>query len=526
MRSTLIALSFLATTALAEELPTVTVPPRAPISGRSPVPYVPFELKDAQGRPVPSDATAGGVRAADRVRQLNDTERFLTGLGYTLRRPDEIPPEVYASGIDPAVVTAQKDGVADTHVAFDPSFMHQPPTDAQLTSEGAAEAQRATQPSMEGLARLAAPQESVTEAAAASWNDGCPDVRPGEGCLRRDAPGFDVGKRDLVYLSSHTYMQARGDLGHTNAVAESGLEAGVLNHGFKVLHALARMDGYDKGGDTIHVEATKFGKRVFSFDSAAQQYKDSYPFLEEDKPLFQTVFVIVVVPVTVRVGVRARGEMAWNTPASYTQLGLRIGPNIMAAAYAQAAVGAGIEAGIDGEVTLIEDDLAVAGSVKFRMSPERGPFFQTLVTGENSLTALDGRISLYAKVPCGIDADLWPPSVDVKMCTPRQVLFGWDGITLSRAELFNAKYVWWQGGNGVPGGASSDDTVTAAILKDEQEWAALEKDERQFLAQLSPVLAAWTPDRIRARGVAMQAPVQNGNAQVVALAEALRQDVQ
>ena len=390
---------------------TVTLPNRPNplperINRRPPIPFKPFELTDAQGKPI-VDPRTGKVITRDTIVRLpngksitygkwfdtlNALEQQNNALGYSLRQHKSKTQkvEIAETAVDRAKLDAQA-----TQIRSMAKFSAASVTHATMTETARAHHARAKQ---QGVVLR-------TEGAIAIFGGrtvAAPGVNKHWDMPMGDPSSFYVdlnGGLQLNGSNTGTTMKVSGRADSAvlhnslTLVSVDGTAVSPLSEPLSVSLNLKILGNSWKPLDNTAVD----GLEVSSSMTNSVHWSKEYPFS------------IAGVPMSVEFGVRGDSGVRWYVglaPVSVTGI---ITPFSHNEAYAQiAAVDIEVaEAGVEGVVDLLHDDFIISGYVQLQLDAQQKPYIYQEYSAINAMNALDGKLRLYTCVTVPNVPDVW-----------------------------------------------------------------------------------------------------------------------
>jgi hypothetical protein len=141
-------------------------------------------------------------------------------------------------------------------------------------------------------------------------------------------------------------------------------------------------------------------------------------------------FSVAGVPMSVEFGVRGESGVRWYVglaPVSVTGV---VTPFTHSTAYAQISyVDIEVaEAGVEGDVTLMRDDLIISGYAQLQLDAQQKPYIYQEYSAINLMNALDGKLRLYTCVTVPNWPDVWNTHDE---CTYDKI---WDWTGFKQAD--------------------------------------------------------------------------------------------
>jgi hypothetical protein len=439
-----------------------TAPPDLPmdkivVERRQPIPFVPFEMVDLNtGSPIPPDqliqlpdfpekAEQKPVTAAEYYRQLNEIERGLCELGYSLRQDwDSIV--IQRSVKDEAELQR---GQRRMQSAVDESKPFRVRSDAEM--KAAVEAAVAPQPGPGGLPDLAVMRQPMRVPVLPKG----PQLAP-----RPESPAIDALRRvnvpkPAVVSTSNEYPFRLGDpsvfaAGVTGRLDLSGSEevlklTGAAKVDVSVFSAsadIARLNAFvhaPKVGDMrarVTLDVLPFGT-VYDekLNGASKGWKDDKHYALE-VPFANFRVMIGPVPVKVTAGAKASVGLHYFVGLNPSSAVAEFSPVVRSNLYVSAGVDYYVAgAGFNTSLTLVNYDLSLYGELRLWLQPPSDGAKPELGIREiyqisHKLNMLSGNASVYAYVyypkvglpPWGKKTWSWE-------------MFNWAGFTPVDGEL-------------------------------------------------------------------------------------------
>jgi|GEM_PF-5959546 len=258
---------------------------------------------------------------------------------------------------------------------------------------------------------LSATQESVSRAPALASLLGTSDGKWLRGEQEKCWPhAWKGGDPTRFAVAVDSELCLRGKFGEDTPVNEMRTELSALSVGnatimesdvnLFMVEALAYMPVI--GTPTAEARVLALGYEVWSDSIAAPEltFDRDFTLLNFDKAV-SAPFKIGPVPATVSAGARARLDTHVHGVLAIANARGTLTPKLASGGYAQVAVDAIIaRAGVDGEVELLNDTVRIDGVVGLGVDVSKKPvqvFFAGEAKGTNELSALSGRINLFAE---------------------------------------------------------------------------------------------------------------------------------
>ena len=417
--------------AAAANAATVTLPVRQNpiperINRRAPIPFKPFELTDAQGKPIIDPRTGKPITRDTIVRlpngksitygkwfdTLNALERENNALGYSLRQHKSKAQkvEIAESAVDRTKLQAQAD---------------------QIRSMGKINAQSITHATVMATARARHAEAKQRNNAVVLKALGAlgTKVTPGPGVNKHwDLP---MGDKSTFYVDLNGGLQLNGSSTGTTMKVTGRADSAVLNNSL----TLVSVEGLAVSplSEALRVSLTLkiMGNSWKPLDSNAVN------LLEVSDTMSQPVhfakefpFAVAGVPMSVEFGVRGDSGVRWYVglaPVSVTGI---VTPFSHTEAYAQVtAVDVEVaEAGVEGVVTLLHDDFIIYGFAQLQLDAQQKPYIYQEYSAINLMNALDGKLRLYSCVTVPNWPDVWNTHDE---CTYDKI---WDWTGFKQAD--------------------------------------------------------------------------------------------
>ena len=426
MKTSLAILAFIipaAATAATVTLPNRPNPLPERINRRPPIPFKPFELTDANGKPIVDPRTGKAITRDTIVRlpngksitygkyfdTLNALERQNNALGYSLREHKS---------------KAQKVEIAQS--AVDPTKLQTQAT--QIRSMAKFSAASVTHASVMATARAHHAQAKQLGAALRTRGVLAIGGRnvPGPGVNKHwDLPMGDVS---TFYVDLNGGLQLNGSKTGTTMKVSGRADSAVLHNSL----TLVSVDGEANSplSEALRVSLTLkiLGNSWKPLD------QNSVNVLEVSDTMTQPLhwskeypFAVAGVPMSVEFGVRGESGVRWYVglaPVSVTGI---VTPFAHAEAYAQVtAVDVEVaEAGVEGVVTLLHDDFIIYGYAQLQLDAQQKPYIYQEYSAINIMNALNGKLQLYSCVTVPNWPDVWNTHDE---CTYDKI-WDWKGFT-------------------------------------------------------------------------------------------------
>ena len=215
-----------------------------------------------------------------------------------------------------------------------------------------------------------------------------------------------------AYVTGQTELW--GDATGTGLHTEARAGGHLLHDSRELLFVKADFNAPKSGELEIKVDASVQGKSVFSF---SKKQKDALALTQRASKEFDVsatvpVFSLGIVHVVAKMGFTGTAGVDFGATLAPGALGAHLTPFVKATTYVQAAVELAVpvaEAGARGELTLVEDEMQIAGHATLIPAQVGGKLVWGVYTNlgaHNSLHMLDGAITVFAKIhyPCLQDA--------------------------------------------------------------------------------------------------------------------------
>jgi hypothetical protein len=416
--------------------PPFTLPNRANpiperIHQRTPIPFKPFVLTDAQGKPI-IDPHTGKAITRDTIVHLpngksitygkwfdilNALERQNNALGYSLREHKSKAQnvEIAESAVDRTKLEAQA---------------------TQIHSMGRISAQSITHDSVMATAKSHHAQAKQGSAALST-----PVALAVLGKAKPAVPGVNqhwdlpMGDLSTFYVDLNGGLQLKGSNSGTTMKISARADSAVLHNSLTLVSVDGEADSPLSEALRVSLTLKVLGNSWKPLDSNAVN------FLEVSHSMTQPVqwskeypFVVAGVPMGVEFGVRGESGVQWYfglAPLSVTGV---VTPFVHTEAFAQVSyVDVDIaKAGVEGVVTLLRDDFVILGYAQLQLDAQQKPYIYQEYLAHNQMNALDGKLRLYSCVTVPNWPDVWNTHDE---CTYEKI-WDWTGFKQSH-DLFH-----------------------------------------------------------------------------------------
>lgn len=428
--------------------PTVEIDPALiKVNKREPIPFVPFAMRHpSTGEEIAPDtilklANGKEVVAREYFDELNRLEEQFNALGYSLRdglrsatgesneanpaSGKAAKPPLQESETDMSQLQGQVRTLEAMHMKLPPGME---PLLTEMTPENEDALQRfeAAQEQRE-QARLRAIAASISPVSAR------PGVEAATPAVYSNREQININLGDPKLLAA--YVKGYLDLNLTSqasvATGEARVGGTILGSSQDLVKVKASVNA--PGSKPMRAYATLdiMGTRVYTFDETkatswtkSQNYSKSF-----DKQVLKTRFMVGPIPMSASFGVRGNGGVSYSMTIRPAYARLNFEPYVNSAVYAQAGVDVVVaEAGVRGSVTLLNDKLSLSASAGLYADAQKRLYYEARWSGINTITALKGKVDLYAKVDLLFYSDEWTYTI-----------FNWNGPS-TRGTLFDKNF--------------------------------------------------------------------------------------
>ena len=396
------------------------------IHQRPPIPFKPFELTNAQGKPIIDPRTGKPITRDTVVRLpngksitygkwfdiLNALERQNNALGYSLRehKSKAQKVEIAESAVDRTKLQAQA---------------------AQIHSMARISAQSLTHESVMATARAhhaqAKQQSAALRTPAALAILGKKAAGPGVN-KHWDLPMGDVS---TFYVDLSGGLQLNGSNSGTTMKVSSRVDSAVLHNSFTLVSVDGEADSPLSEALRVSLTLKILGNSWKPLDNNAVNVLEVSSSITNPVQLSKEYpFVVGGVPMSVEFGVRGNSGVRWYVglaPVSVTGI---VTPFTHSEAYAQVSyVEIEVaEAGVEGVVTLMNDDFIISGYAQLQLDAQQKPYIYQEYSAINLMNALDGKLRLYECVTVPNWPDVWNTHDE---CTYDKI---WDWTGFKQAD--------------------------------------------------------------------------------------------
>jgi hypothetical protein len=432
---------------------------------KDPIPFRPIEMKN----PATGEAYLGNeeiqvgdktMRALDFFREVNDTEQKLNAWGYTLRGSgsDSLGElQTCVDQLEKQVDIIKKD-VKDDRSLFD---LEQYKKDAQEAYERF----KSELPSWDTLYEKADDESvKVYLPPEPSFSAPTPSLKRPEmkDVFKERTWDFDLGEKSKFWVGADASLSLKAQKidaaldakGHINA-SLLGVWEGEL--GSANAHASSAVSG--PGSASVDVKV--LGQTLYS-----KGWTETGLKLEDEQKLamdysFSWRFAIGPIPCAAKVGAKGGIGVKYGLQLLPLAVSGYVVPYGYALGYAQVGIDIGIAAGgVGGELTLIADYVTLNGQARVSFLDQ--PKLELVLSADNDLEALSGRLYAYAKVDLFLYSKEWTYD-----------FFKWGGLR-AKNNIFTLKWVWTPGGAQVEGDVQANDVAEIEAANAEERLAALE----------------------------------------------------
>ena len=351
---------------------------RVVVNRRQPIPFRKFEMRDPKtGQAIPPNSTitlrsGRKVTAAQYFGAINELEQKLCAIGYSLRNP-QTKSIIQRLNVDQAKLQEQKRRLA---------------------------------------ARSSAP--SVTAVGS--------DVRvppKGERTQINTVNSWSarLGDPEILAVFLDAKVQLTGSPTITKVDAEANAGCDIFGSHNNVLRGTVALATPKTGAMNTRVNLSAFGVSFFDLDknTTANFMKEERLSSGPWKKSIEYNFTLEGIPVSVELGASFTIGANYKIDLRPTNATAILAPSVRSSAFLQAAVDLeadfgiaviGAEAGAEGKIILLNDDMTLQGQLSIDLDPSGKPFFFERYFGVNNLEALSGSLEVYVEV-CAEVPFLW-----------------------------------------------------------------------------------------------------------------------
>jgi len=394
-----------------------------------PIAYKPIPLTDAAGKPIPPDAkvtvpTQTGnqtMTAKELFERLNKREKQLNAHGMSLRDAEK-KIELGKVKVDIAKLTEQAKAMAAKHVPLSATQAKKDPKKRAELAAAHAAASKDDPKRLEALKgvlpatkRRGGPRLAY---AVKEWNYQSGD--PGKFSI------YLNGKLELEGYQGLTVFKGQGTAGGS-----------ILNHRADVVKVTGQVSCPNTGATNAQLNLTVLGKSLFNYNESKNlSWSKQGDFNKTiDQTIVQATFMAGPIPIRVEVAVHATAGFRYFVGLRPVAAQARIVPYANAGIYGKAGVDVVVGgAGVGAQLQLIQDELELGGNARLDppTSASAKPSFYVHFYGKNSLTALKGRLWVWARIG---------PNISVfghKLYKEYEfTIFQYNGITIGSGYIFN-----------------------------------------------------------------------------------------
>lgn len=366
--------------------------PQITVNGKAPLPFKAFTLEEVFPKGTAPDAKikhANGavVPAGKVIAALNKTEQWLAAKGYTLRGKGTVLLQRHtldtAKLKAPALLQAQRLSPREEAIMKSPAVLqteHAEAVKALATNLNLG-------PKIDVVADLFQPITTVRN--------------------------YDESYGSSLFgASAKGNLTLRGDGKGVSLSAEGRAAVSIFGQSLNLLQATASVTAPRSGGLGAKLKVTTLGiDQVVLDETKPASWNKTGEFSKSLPDSFRVEhnFSIGPIPVSVEVGARASVKVPYYVGLLPGHAMAWIIPEVKSSAYAQAAVDveveifgieAGAEAGVELNLTLLDDRLTIFGSVK-QGQDAKGKFIEDNFISRNDLHALKGRVLVYVELRAG-----------------------------------------------------------------------------------------------------------------------------
>lgn len=395
-------------------------PNKVKVNKRAPIPFVKIEMKDHRtGKPIAPD-TIVTLRNGKRVTAkqyfdaINEFEKGLNAIGYSLRnhRTGETIQEM---AVDQTRLKAQARRLAATHNGTT--------VQAKSIRSLQIEQQEQAKTDSQRLAKLVDfgrylggvkyhPPRTVHTTKA--WDSG------------------QLGEPGLLTVSANANLSLDGSVDATKVNTEANAGCSIIGIDMNILRATGNVSAPKTGTMNAKINASVLGNTILNIDQNTNANWTKTDNLSRGfKKGVEWNFTFLHIPMSVEVGADVNAGVLYFVGVRPVSATARISPVIRSNVYAQAAfepeidigiASAGAELGVEGKLTLLNDDMELLGNLQLNVDYSGKPYFFELYYGTNNFEALSGSLNLYVKF-CG--SFLWWDDCSEPY---EHRLFAWQGF--------------------------------------------------------------------------------------------------
>ena len=218
------------------------------------------------------------------------------------------------------------------------------------------------------------------------------------------APGF--GDPSIFGASFKGNLTMKGGVDGVSFSTDAKATVSVLGQSADVLVATADFNAPRTGNLTGKVKVEGLGVNLHNFDKTqATTWRHTGTFSKAlpDKLKVEKSFSILGIPMSAELGLKGSVKVQYFANVSPASATAWMIPEVNASAYAQLSVldieilDSGLEVGVEGRLTLLNDKFTVAGGVDVG-SDSKGTFVKEWHTSRNDVNALSGDLRAYISV--------------------------------------------------------------------------------------------------------------------------------
>jgi hypothetical protein len=375
------------------------------IHQRPPIPFKPFELTDAKGKPIIDPRTGKPITRDTVVRLpngksitygkwfdiLNALERQNNALGYSLREHKSKAQnvEIAESAVDRSLLQAQAAQIHSMARISAPSATHESVMATARAYHAQAKQHSAALRTPAALAILG--KKAAGPGVDKHWD-------------------FPMGDRSTFYVDLNGGLQLNGSNTGTTMKVFSRVDSAVLHNSLTLVSVDGQAVSPLSDPLTVSLNLKILGNSWKPVDNTAVDGIELSASLTQPANWSKEYpFVIAGVPMSVEFGMRGSSGVRWYVglaPVSVTGV---VTPFTQSQAYAQiAAVDIEVaEAGVEGIVTLMNDYFIISGYAQLQLDAQQKPYIYQEYSAINLMNALDGKLRLYTCVTVPNWPDVW-----------------------------------------------------------------------------------------------------------------------
>ncbi len=397
---------------------------------REPIAFIPYELKDPNSGKLlsPNDQIelvgaaaeaweAKYISARDYYAGINELERIWNSFGYSLRNPEDINK---LKAVAPDLEKIEKQvAVLETAVReFDEKIMtvkrdvEAELKDFEAKAKGSAEAKynelyakvKAKYPEesefienlKEDPTMLQKPDKNLSNMVHKEWN-------------------IEKGDKSSFFVKGNAQLDLGANLKNASALSDARVDVTVMNSiQANVLYLYGKANiadtgigsvetGVEVGGNVIDFLTNKKEGKVFDIRlSDKNKTAEKGPWKKEVRVGQDFPFSIGPIPAVFEIGFLGLVylDTGVSVDAGNYAIGMNLYPGLSTSAYASLAIGIPVaKAGAEGQIVLLNTELAIGGRLALQTNTESGKKKLVLsVRGDHTTTALAGRVVLFAQV--------------------------------------------------------------------------------------------------------------------------------